>query len=134
MLRRLVGYFGAALLFSAGAIALIGRLGRDWDARVAVRGHSMAPGLRDGDWLLVDAGAFRRGPPRAGELVVARDPRAVGRVVVKRVLELTTDSQLVLGSDHPAHAEDRIGPLPSSAVLGRPWLRYWPWERRGRIS
>jgi signal peptidase I len=131
MLRRFAGFVGAALLFSVGAIALMGRLGRDWEARVAVRGHSMEPTLSEGDWLLVDPEAYTRRAPGRGELVVARDPRQRGRALVKRVIG--TDEGLVLGSDNPAHADDRIGPIQPSDLVGRPWFRYWPSERFGRI-
>ncbi len=128
-MRRLAQMLGVA--FFVGAVLVIGRLGRDWEARVAVRGHSMAPTLRAGDWLLVDPGAYERRAPRLGELVVARDPRQRGRVVVKRVIE--DGNRLLLGSDHPAHEEDRIGPVAAADVLGRPWFRYWPTEGLGPI-
>jgi phage repressor protein C with HTH and peptisase S24 domain len=89
----------------------------------------MEPTLRDGDWLLVDPG----GSPRAGDLVVARDRREPGRLIVKRVAAVD-DGALTLASDHPAHADDRIGPLGASEIVGRPWLRYWPPRRVGRVA
>jgi hypothetical protein len=59
-------------------------------------------------------------------------------VLVKRVLEAEIDAAgaLKLAGDHPAHATDSttIGSVPLEAVLGRPWLRYWPLERLGRIG
>jgi signal peptidase I len=133
LLRRLVGYVGAALLLSLASIATVGRLGRDWEARVAVRGHSMEPSLRDGDWLLVNPRAFSRRAPLPGELVVARDPRAADRVVVKRVAELTPEQRLVLAGDHPAHASENIT-VSSTDVLGRPWFRYWPADAMGPVK
>ena len=133
MLRRFVTYVGAALILSLGAIAAIARLGRDWEARVAVRGHSMEPLLRDGDWLLVDSGAFARRAPRPGELVVARDPRARDRIVIKRVAGVTPDDRLALAGDHPAHASEGVSVRPGD-VLGRPWFRYWPANRMDRID
>ena len=104
------------------------RLLRSWRHRVAVAGHSMAPGLRDGDWLLVDPG----GSVRAGDLVVARDPRAPARLIVKRVASVD-GATVTLTPDHPAHAGDSIGPLRASDVVGRAWLRYWPARRFGRV-
>jgi len=114
-MRRLGLLLGAALLF---AFVLASRR----YTRVAVTGHSMEPTLRDGDWLLVD----RRGRPRPGSLVVAEDPRAVGRLIVKRVNGVGTDSQLQLSSDHPAHAGELIGPVRPADVVGIVRLRYWP--------
>jgi len=127
--------FGAALL-SALAVILVDRLGRSWESRVAVLGHSMEPTLRDGDWLLVDADAYRNRAPRAGELVVARDPRDPRRLLVKRAVSVALDGRVSIAGDHVAHAEDgtRIGPVDASAVIGRPWFRYWPADRVGKID
>ena len=127
--------FGTALLFAVGAIAVIGRLGRDFEARVAVRGHSMEPTLFDGDWLLVDSDAYARRAPRVGEIVVARDPREPGRVLVKRVVGLAGRS-LQVGGDHPAHIEDanEIGLVGQADVMGRAWFRYRPMERFGPVA
>ncbi len=86
----------------------------------------MEPTLRDGDWLLVDPDAR----PVLGELAVAY---AGPRLVVKRVVEIDDAGQLILGSDNPAHAGQRIGPVGDSLVVGRPWLRYWPPRRLVRL-
>jgi nickel-type superoxide dismutase maturation protease len=135
-MRRLGSFLGAALLLAFGAIAIIDRLGRSWESRVAVEGHSMQPTLLAGDWLLVDPGAYRRRTPRVGELCVARDPRNRDRVVVKRVATVDADGGLILVGDHPGHAgdEERIGKVDQAALLGRPWFRYWPMSRFGRIG
>lgn len=134
-MRRLAAMFGAALLSALGVILVIDRIGRSWESRVAVVGHSMEPTLRDGDWLLVDADAYRGRAPRAGELVVARDPRDPRRVLVKRTVSVALDGRVSITGDHVAHAEDRtrIGPVDTSAVIGRPWFRYWPADRVGKI-
>jgi signal peptidase I len=112
------------------------RLLRSWRHRVAVVGHSMEPTLRAGDWLLVDPHAYRRRSPATGDLVVAVDPRQPARWLVKRVAELQADTALLLAGDHLAH---RLGPdaavrVAHSDVIGRPWLRYWPPTRLGRLS
>jgi nickel-type superoxide dismutase maturation protease len=137
-MRRPGRLLGAALSVLGGALAapLILRAIWSWPYRVAVRGHSMEPTLRDGDWLLVDPDAYRLRKPRPGELIVAPDPRAPERVVVKRVAFVDADERLRVGGDHPAHASDieAVGPLVASALIGRPWFRYWPLERLGPIS
>jgi nickel-type superoxide dismutase maturation protease len=110
------------------------RLLRSWRWRVAVDGHSMEPTLRAGDWLLVDPAAYRDRRPTAGELVVASDPRAPGRLVVKRVALAHPDGMLGLAGDHRAHGpEPSLERVPAGLVVGRPWLRYWPPRRVGRI-
>lgn len=93
----------------------------------------MEPNLRDGDWLLVDPLAFTNRAPRVGDLVVARDPRAADRLLVKRVRSLGARGQLTIGGDHRAHEDEGI-PVELAAVLGRPWFRYWPTRRVGRIA
>lgn len=96
----------------------------------------MQPLLREGDWLLVDPDAYARRRPRPGELVVAHDPQAEGRIIIKRVASVDTDERLRVRGDHPAHASDleSIAALLPSALIGRPWFRYWPPERIGPIS
>jgi phage repressor protein C with HTH and peptisase S24 domain len=124
-MRRFGPWLGAAFLL-AGAVTLIGR--RRF-IRVGVSGHSMAPALRDGDWLIVDKWAH----VVPGDVVLVRDPRSVGRLIVKRVRDLSTDAQVLLVSDHPAHAGELIGPVPTTAVVGRVRVRYWPAHAIGRL-
>lgn len=109
----------------------LARLLGSWRARVAVHGHSMAPTLLEGDWLLVDPGAYRTHPPSSGELVLADTPDGP---VVKRVEGTSEGSQLLLGGDAPSvahHRHDLV--VPASAVSGRPWFRYWPPGRIGPL-
>jgi signal peptidase I len=139
MMRRPGRLLGAALSVLAGAVAApaILRIAWSWPYRVAVSGHSMEPTLRDGDWLLVDPDAYRYLSPRPGELVVVHDPRAEGRVIVKRVAPTGAgEAGFRVVGDHPAHTGDTeaVGSLLPSAVIGRPWLRYWPLERIGPVS
>jgi len=122
---------GAALLVAAGTTVGLAMVAGRRTTRVAVSGHSMEPAMRDGDWLIV---LTTDDLPRAGQVVVARDPRADGRIIVKRVARASPASGLTLASDHPAHADERIGPLASEDVIGRAWLRYWPIGRAGFVS
>jgi len=110
---------------------LLAALAPSWRRRVAVAGHSMEPLLKEGDWLLVDPGAYGDRRPHGGDLVVAHDPRDSRRLIVKRVLGVAQDGRLALAGDHPAHAHeaDRIGAVDVEDVVGRPWLRYWPPHR-----
>jgi phage repressor protein C with HTH and peptisase S24 domain len=93
----------------------------------------MEPTFSDGDWLLVRALARA---PRAGELVVAADPREPERLLVKRVQSVLHGRVTVRG-DHPDPAESTdsrdFGPLPSAAIVGRPFLRYAPLRRFGLV-
>jgi hypothetical protein len=91
----------------------------------------MAPTLLEGDWLLVDPDAYRDALPRVGELVVAASGDGF---VVKRVAASSAYDGVALSGDAPStegHAHDLI--VDASALAGRPWLRYWPPRRMGRI-
>ncbi len=94
----------------------------------------MGPTLRSGDWLLVDPAAFSRRPPRAGDLVVVPHPRLRERLIVKRVATTGPGGLVLLGDAPDASTDSRSwGPVAPSAVIGRPWFRYWPPRRMGRV-
>ena len=98
---------------------------------MAVRGHSMGPTLSEGDWLLVDPAAYRSREPTVGDLVVAQGDAGL---VVKRVVGASPDGVLILSGDAPsgaAHLHDLA--VPRTTVAGRPWFRYWPPGRIGRV-
>lgn len=99
---------------------------------VEVRGRSMAPALEPGDRLIV---VRRRSPLRAGDIVLALDPRDAGRELVKRVAEVGPRGVLLRGDD-PSHSTDGrvFGWLPESAVAWRVVARYWPPDRIGRVG
>jgi nickel-type superoxide dismutase maturation protease len=138
-MRRSGQVVGAALAFGAALVAvapLLQRIGRSWPERVAVAGHSMEPTLHSGDWLLVDPAGFVNRAPRVGDLVVVRDPRLAGQLLIKRVTSVEPDGRLSVAGDHPAHTADDvlIGQVDQSSIVGRPWLRYWPLRRLGRVG
>jgi nickel-type superoxide dismutase maturation protease len=111
-------------------------LRRSWEARVAIEGRSMEPALEPGDWLLVDPDAYARQAPLPGSLIVAPDPRAPDRLLLKRVASIDADGHLhVLGDAPDASTDSRtFGSIDPASVLGRPWFRYWPLRRAGRVS
>ena len=95
----------------------------------------MAPTLLPGDWLLAESWSYRRRPPRAGELVIARDPRRPARELVKRAFPNDGGGYRLLGDDPAASTDSRVfGALPRSALRWRPVARYWPPGRLGLIG
>jgi len=127
---------GAVLLAGLAVVLLplASLLRRSWPWRVAVVGHSMEPTLRAGDWLLVDPQAYRQRRPQLGELIVVDDPRQNGSWLVKRVASIERDGRIGLAGDHPAHWNEPLPPAEPTLVVGRPWLRYWPIGRAGRLA
>ena len=96
----------------------------------------MVPTLQPGDWLLADPDAYRETAPTEGDLVLAPDPRMPTRVLVKRVVATDPDDWLRLAGDAPEASTDSrtFGAIDPATVAGRPWFRYWPPRRWGRIS
>jgi signal peptidase I len=114
----------------------------------------MEPGIRDGDWLLVDPTTTRW--PRRGSIVVFREPDS-GELAVKRVagrpgeripfetgyLELADDEAWLLSDANAAMTASagfgepvdsrRYGPVPVESLVGRAWFRYAPWDRIGPL-
>jgi nickel-type superoxide dismutase maturation protease len=125
----------AALTAAAGALAA-GAAARRWLDAVEVRGASMAPTLLPGDRLLVESSTFRRRRPRAGELVLAPDPREPARELVKRVAAADTDAGTLelRGDAADASTDSRaFGAVPAGTVQWRILARYWPPSRAGRL-
>jgi nickel-type superoxide dismutase maturation protease len=85
--------------------------------RLVVSGVSMTPTLYPGDQLLL----LRTRHARAGDLVVVRDPREPSREVVKRLVRVTAEGDLVVAGDNPEMSTDsRIyGPVPRDHLVGR---------------
>jgi nickel-type superoxide dismutase maturation protease len=133
---------GLRLVLAASAVASalllaphVARVRRSWPERVAVEGPSMAPTVLPGDWLLVDPSGYLECVPRAGDLVVVPDPRMNDRLLVKRVASVTQDGRVELVGDTADRSTDSrvFGPVDPASIAGRPWFRYWPPRRAGRI-
>ena len=117
------GLAGLLLVFLALAVAR-----RRLDV-VEVRGRSMAPTLLPGDRLIVV-----RAPPRAGDVVLARDPRDPRRELVKRVARIGPTGVRLQGDNPRASTDARaFGAIAQAEVAWRAVLRYWPLERAGPI-
>jgi nickel-type superoxide dismutase maturation protease len=124
------------LFVAAGAAAGLGLAlaGRRWLDVVEVQGRSMAPTLLPGDRLLVESLTYRRRAPRAGEVVLAVDPRAQEeRELIKRVH--AAGPALDLRGDAPGQSTDSrtFGAVPAGEVRWRVTLRYWPLRRTRRL-
>ncbi len=91
----------------------------------------MQPTLAPGDRVVV----VRARRLRRGDLVALLDPRDGVRTIVKRVAEVNENEVTVLG-DNPGHSTDSraFGPVDRGLVRGRAVYRYWPEDRRGRLT
>ena len=99
--------------------------------RVVVSGDSMLPRFRPGDRLVV----LPVSRVHDGDVVAVADPRAEGRLLVKRVHRAEADRVDVRGDNPPASTDSRhFGLLPTAAVRGRAVYRYHPPERSGWLD
>jgi nickel-type superoxide dismutase maturation protease len=89
----------------------------------------MVPTLLPGDRLLV-----ARLPPRAGDVVLAPDPRAPERELIKRVAGLDAAGVRLRGDNPAASTDERsFGVVPLESVAWRVIARYWPMPRIGFV-
>ena len=65
--------------------------------RAVIRGGSMYPTLAPGEYVLFDRFAYRRSPPRRGDIVLASHPSRPGMRIVKRVVALPGDGVTIDG-------------------------------------
>jgi nickel-type superoxide dismutase maturation protease len=129
-MRRVIRVLRPLLTLVAAGLLL-----RRWVDIVEVRGHSMAPALLPGDRLVAVRNLRAGRMPRAGDIVLALDPRDAFRELVKRVASVDPTG-IELRGDNPRHSADSVafGRLPANAVRWRVIGRYWPPERVGRIA
>ncbi|MDP9250349.1 MAG: S26 family signal peptidase [Chloroflexota bacterium] len=100
-----------------------------------MRGGSMAPTLLAGDRLVVESRTYAQRVPRAGEVVLAADPRDPQRELIKRVASVDAAAQTAQLLGDAAESTDSavFGPVPVASIRWRAALRYWPPERIGRL-
>ena len=121
-----------------GAIALA--LFRWRPSRVEIRGASMMPTLRPGDWAL----AVARRRFRKGDVVVVEHPGRPGYEMVKRVMglpsdrvgdrELASDEYWVEGDREDASTDSRhFGPVRREHLKAKVLVVYWPKDRRRSV-
>ncbi len=86
----------------------------------------MAPLLQPGQQVLLHPGAYRRRPPRVGDIVVARHPLQPELKLVKRVVAVLDDGRVALRGDNAGASSDSraFGPLPPAHILGRVSSRF----------
>ncbi len=96
--------------------------------KIRVRGPSMLPEFAPGDELFLDPRAYRRHPPRVGDVVMARYPLAPQETILKRVVFVSSDGRVFLRGDNPHASTDSrtLGLFPPEHILGRVTSRYLP--------
>jgi nickel-type superoxide dismutase maturation protease len=130
------GAWRPRIVLATGAVLSVAVLARKV-RRVVVTGASMAPELLDGDRLVVLAPLWGRSRVTPGDVIAVPDPRARGRLLVKRVASVDPllDVVEVLGDAPEASTDSRtFGPVPRGSVVGRAAYRYGPPGRSGHLA
>jgi nickel-type superoxide dismutase maturation protease len=88
---------------------------------VRIGGNSMLPAYREGDFVLVDAGAYVDLPPRPGDVVLVAHPYQTNVRMVKRVQSITPEGRVFVVGDNPGESTDSrsFGPLRPSQIVGK---------------
>ncbi len=93
--------------------------------RFIVEGDSMAPSVAPGERVFVNRAAYWFGSPKAGDVVVLRDPREPERLLIKRIAVVHGNSFEVAVDHANASTDSRtFGPVPANLILGKVWFRY----------
>ena len=100
-------------------------------SRYIVEGTSMEPAYGPGDRLLVNRLALRVRAPRAGDVVVLRDPEDGRRFLLKRIAHAPDGAAPVPGQFHVLgdNAEESrdsrdFGPVARRHIVGTAWVKY----------
>ena len=64
-----------------------------------VRGESMEPTFKDGDYLIVDQLSYRLGAPRRGDVIIMRYPKDQSLFFIKRIIGLPGETVELEGSN-----------------------------------
>ncbi len=81
----------------------------------------MEPALHPGDYVVVHRRAYRHEAPQAGDVVVLRNPEALGQFLVKRVMSYEPQAGLFVLGDNETHSRDsrQFGMVPLHLVVGK---------------
>jgi signal peptidase I len=121
----------SAIVILALAARALRAIGLPPVSRYVVEGSSMQPAFRSGDRVLVNRLAYRSRAPRAGEVVVLRDPEREGHVLLKRVGDapeqfVASPTRVYVLGDNEAESRDSraFGTVALGQILGKAWMKY----------
>lgn len=93
--------------------------------RYVVEGESMLPSVSPDERVVVSRVPYWFGKPRAGDLVVLRDPREPSRLLLKRIDREEEGAYAIRGDNAEASTDSRtFGSVPRELILGKVLFSY----------
>lgn len=88
-----------------------------WRQLFLVEGDSMFPGLKDGDFVMIDSYAELN----VGDIVLAQHPFKQSVKIIKRIKEISPEGKYSLIGDNPSESSDSraFGALSAKDILGK---------------
>ena len=140
--KEILGWLVYIAILLAAVYVLITYVGQ----RTEVSGHSMEPTLQHGDNLIVDKISYRFREPERYEIIVFPYQYKENTYYIKRIIGLPgeTAESITLGDDeyfvlgdnrnHSSDSRDpSVGVLHRKDLIGRAWVRIWPFSDIGFI-
>ena len=139
--KEILGWLVYIAILLAVVYVLITYVGQ----RTEVSGHSMEPTLQHGDNLIVDKISYRFREPERYEIIVFpyqyKDEHYGKEVmldpgIAAESITLGDDEYFVLGDNRNHSSDSRdpsVGVLHRKDLIGRAWVRIWPFSDIGFI-
>jgi signal peptidase I len=111
-----------------------------------VSGKSMEPTFHNGDYLIVDELSYNFNEPQKNDVIIFRYPLEPSKYYIKRIeglpgekiktngkeITLGENEYYVLGDNRGASSDSRSwGPLKENFIVGRAFVRLWPFNNLG---
>jgi len=113
-----------------------------------VSGASMEPTFQNGDYLIVDELSYNFEQPQKNDVIIFHYPLDPSKYFIKRIeglpgekiktngkeITLKANEYFVMGDNRGASSDSRVwGPLKENFIVGRAFIRLWPFNKLGLL-
>jgi signal peptidase I len=86
-----------------------------------VKGQSMEPNFKDGNYLIIDELSYKFREPKRGEVIVFKNPKNPSQKFIKRVIGLPGEKVLIEDGKITIFRGEKSQVLDESSYLNFPW-------------